>query len=135
MKKLHLMLTMFLLVTTSYALAGGQGSVKVPFDPDVGWVIINTTSSSKIIASAHLDDGLPNEEFSVTVRVRYEDGSTDVHSDIAVLSTNEMGKGNVQVQVEINPPPGSETIRRLAFRVRRAPDPLYLAVAWDIPLK
>jgi hypothetical protein len=135
MRKLHFFLAIFLVAITSNALAGGQGSIKIPFDPEVGWVIINTTASGKIMATAHLHEGLPNEEFSVSVRVRYEDGSTDVHQDIAVLSTNEKGKGNVQVQVEINPPPGSQTIRRFAFRARRAPQPLYLAVAWDIPLK
>ena len=135
MRKSHLILTLFLVAMTANALAGGQGATKVPFDPDVGWAIINTAASGKIIASAHLNDGLPNEVFSVSVRVRFEDGSTEVFADIATLSTNGEGKGNVQVQVEVNPPPGSQTIRRFALRVRRAPEPLYLAVAWDIPLK
>ena len=119
----------------THALAEGQGAVKVEFDPNVGWVIFNTTASGKLIASAHLDDGLPDEEFSVSVRVRYEDQSTDIFADIATLSTNGQGKGNVQVQVDINPPAGTSTLRRVAFRVRRAPNPLYVAVAWDIPLK
>ena len=135
MKKSPLIMTLLFVALTTNALAGGQGAIKVPFDPDVGWVILNTTASGKINASAHLENGLPNEEFSVSARVRYEDGSTDVFADIATLSTNGQGKGNVQIQVEVNPPPGSQTIRRFALRVRRAPDPLYLAVAWDIPLK
>ena len=135
MRKPHLIFTIFLAAVAVNALAGGQGAIKVPFDPDVGWAIINTAASGKIIATAHLNEGLPNEDFSVSVRVRYEDGSTEVYSDIAILSTNEEGKGNVQVQVEVNPPSGSQTIRRFALRIRRAPDPLYLAVVWDIPLK
>jgi len=109
--------------------------VKIPFDPDVGWVIFNTTGDGRIIATAHLDNGLPNEEFSVSVRIRYEDGTTDIYTDIATLTTNGQGKGHVQLQFDLDPPEGSTTLRRLAFRVRRAPDPLYLAVAWDVPLK
>lgn len=135
MSKPNLIMTFFLVAMAANALAGGQGAIKVPFDPDVGWAVINTAASGKIIASAHLNNGLPNEEFLVSVRVRYEDGSTDVFADIATLSTNGQGKGNVQIQVDVNPPPGSQTIRRFALRVRRAPNPLYLAVAWDIPLK
>jgi hypothetical protein len=122
-------------VLAPQALAGGQGTVRVEFDPAVGWVNLNTTGDGRLIATAHLDDGLPNEDFSVSVRVRYEDGSTDIFQDIATLSTNGQGKGNVQIQVDLNPPDGTTTLRRVAFRVRRAPDPLYLAVAWDIPLK
>jgi hypothetical protein len=125
---------LFVSLATS-ALAEGKGAVKIPFDPDVGWVILNTTADGKLIASAHLDNGLPNEQFSVSVRVRYEDQSTDVFEDIATLSTNGQGKGNVQVQVDVNPPAGTSTLRRVAIRVRKAPDPLYLAVAWDLPLK
>jgi len=135
MKKSPLIVTLLFVALTTSALAGGQGAIKVPFDPAVGWVILNTTASGKINASAHVEDGLPNEEFSVSVRVRHEDGSTELFTDIAILSTNGQGKGNVQVQVDINPPAGSQTIRRVAFRVRREPDPLYLAVAWDILLK
>jgi hypothetical protein len=115
--------------------AGGVGAVKVPFDPDVGWVILNTTASGKLNATAHVENGRPNEEFSVSVRVRYEDDTVDVFADIATLSTNGQGKGNVHIQVDIDPPADTDTLRRIAFRVRRAPNPLYLAVAWDIPLK
>jgi len=135
MKKSLVITTLLLIFLAANALAEGKGSVKVEFDPDVGWVILNTTASGKLIASAHLDNGLPNEEFTVSVRVRYEDQSTDVFADIATLSTNVQGKGNVQVQVDINPPAGSNTLRRVSIRVRRSPNPLYLAVAWDIPLK
>ena len=135
MKKSPLIVTLLFVALTTSALAGGQGAIKVPFDPAVGWVILNTTASGKINASAHIEDGLPNEEFSVSVRVRHEDGSTELFTDIATLSTNGQGKGNVQVQVDINPPAGSNTLRRVAIRVRRAPEPLYVAVAWDIPLK
>ena len=135
MKK-SLVITALLLVSLSTnALGEGKGAVRVEFDPDVGWVILNTTANGKIIASAHLDNGLPSEEYTVSVRVRYEDQSTDVFENIATLSTNGQGKGNVQVQVDINPPAGTNTLRRVAIRVRRAPNPLYLAVAWDIPLK
>ncbi len=135
MKKSLVITTLLLVFLAANALAEGKGSVKVEFDPDVGWVILNTTASGKLIASAHLDNGLPNEEFTVSVRVRYEDQSTDVFADIATLSTNMQGKGNVQVQVDIHPPAGSNTLRRVAIRVRRSPNPLYLAAAWDIPLK
>jgi hypothetical protein len=135
MKISQLIITLLFVTLTASALAGGQGAIKVPFDPDVGWVILNTTASGKINASAHLEDGLPNEDFSVSVRVRYGDGSTEIFPDIATLSTNGQGKGNVQVQVDINPPAGTQSIRRVAVRARRTPDPLYLAVAWDIPLK
>ena len=135
MKKPLVIITLLLMSLAANALAEGKGAIKVPFDPDVGWVILNTTASGKIIASAHLENGLPNEEYSVSVRVRYEDQSTDVLADIATLSTNGQGRGNVQVQVDIHPAAGSNTLRRVAIRVRRAPNPLYLAVAWDIPLK
>jgi hypothetical protein len=127
--------TLLMTALVGSASAEGVGSVKVPFDPDVGWVVLNTTASGKLIGSAHVHDGRPNTEFSISVRVRYEDGTVDVHQDIATLTTNDQGKGNAQVQVDINPPAGSTTLRRVAFRVRRAPQPLYVAVAWDIPLK
>jgi hypothetical protein len=135
MKKTPIIAMVFLLFVATLALADGKGSVKAPFDPDVGWVILNTAASGKLIVSAHLDSGLPEEEYSVSVRVRYEDGNTDIYSDLATLTTNGQGKGNVQVQVEVHPPAGSQTLRRVAVRVRKAPDPLYVAVAWDIPLK
>lgn len=135
MKTTLVIATMLCVSLAAGALAGGKGAVKVDFDPNVGWVILNTTADGKIIASAHLDNGLPNEEFSVNVRVRYEDQTIDIFEDVATLTTNSQGKGNVQVQLDINPPAGSTTLRRVAFRVRRAPNPLYLAVAWDIPLK
>lgn len=135
MKRSLVVTTLLFVFLAANALAGGQGAVKVQFDPDVGWVNLNTTASGTIIASAHIENGLPDEEYSVSVRIRYEDQSTDVFTDIAVLTTNGQGKGNIQVQVDINPPAGSNTLRRVAIRVRRAPDPLYVAVAWDIPLK
>ena len=135
MKRALVIAAVLFVVLATGAYAQGKGAVKIPFDPDVGWVIINTTGDGRLIANAHLDGGLPDEEFSVTVRVRYEDGNTDIFDDIATLVTNGQGKGNVQVQVDIHPPAGSGTLRRVAVRVRKAPDPLYLAVAWDLPLK
>lgn len=127
----------FLLVTclASGVLAAGIGSVQVPFDPEVGWAIVNTTASGGLVVVAHLESALPDEDFSVSLRVRYEDGNTDVFQDIAVLSTNDLGRGNVFVRVDTLPPEGSTTIRRVAVRVRRAPQPLYVAVAWDLTLK
>jgi hypothetical protein len=135
MKKLFVIAMMLLVSMPASALAGGGGAVKVAFDPDVGWALINTTGSDKVVVTAHLADGLPNEQYSVSLRVRYGDQSTDVFTDIATLVTNGQGQGNVQVQVEIAPPAGTDTLRRVAVRVRRAPNPLYVAVAWDIPLK
>mgnify|MGYP001828190394 CR=1 FL=1 len=135
MKRALVIAAVLFVVLATSAFAQGKGAVKIPFDPDVGWVIINTTGDGRLIADAHLDSGLPNEEFSVSVRVRYEDGNTDIFADIATLTTNGQGKGNVQVQVDINPAAGTNTLRRVAVRVRKAPDPLYLAVAWDLPLK
>jgi hypothetical protein len=119
------------------ASAQSEGAVKVPFDPDVGWVILNTTAGGMLNATAHVQNGLINEDFLVNVRVRYEDGTVDEHVEIATLSTNGEGNGNVELHVSINPPPGSTTLRRVAFRLRRPgpPNVLYLAVAWDIPLK
>ena len=117
--------------------AQGRGAVKVPFEPNVGWVTINSTASGKLNATAHLENGRPNETFSVTVRIRYEDGTMDQFADIATLSTNAQGKGNVQVQVDIKPSANFNSLRRVAIRVRRPgpPNILYLAVAWDLPLK
>lgn len=117
--------------------AEGEGAVKVEFDPGVGWVVLNTTASRTLTATAHLDNGLPNENFMINVRVRYQDGRVDEHVNIATLSTNGEGKGNVEVRVDIDPLAGSNTLRRVAFRVRRPGPPsiLYLAVARDIPLK
>ena len=119
------------------AYAQGGGAVKINLDPDVGWAIINTTASSKLNATVHLDNGRPNEDFSISIRVRYEDNSTVAFTDIATLSTNGQGKGNVQVKVDLDPPAGSTTLRRVAVRVRRPgpPNILYTAVAWDLPLK
>ena len=135
MKKTLAIVTLLCAAQAAGALAQGAGAVKIPFDPDVGWVVFNTTGDGRLIATAHLDDGLPNEEYSISVRVRYEDQSTDIFQDVATLTTNGQGKGNVQVQIDVEPPEGSTTLRRLAFRVRRAPNPLYVAVAWDVPLK
>ncbi len=135
MRKSLVITVMLFVALAANAHAEGKGAVKVDFDPNVGWVNLNTTANGQIIATAHLDNGLANEEYSVSVRVRYEDQTTEVFADIATLSTNGQGKGNVQVQVDINPPAGSKTLRRVAIRVRKAPDPLYVAVAWDVPLK
>jgi hypothetical protein len=117
--------------------AGGKGAVKTEFSPNVGWVILNTTAGGKLNATAHLDNGVPKEDFIVSVRIRYEDGSVDPFPEIATLSTNGQGRGTVQVQVDIDPPADSNTLRRVAFRVRTPSPPvvLYLAVAWDVPLK
>jgi hypothetical protein len=135
MKKSFVFATLLSVSLVVDAWAAGMGAVQIPFDPDVGWTNLITTASGRLIVLAHLDAGLPNEDFSVSVRVRYEDATVDVFQDIAVLSTNEQGKGNVFVLVNPNPPQGSTTLRRVAVRVRRAPNPLYLAVAWDLPLK
>ena len=138
--KTSLALTTLLIAALAFAAsvsAQGEGAVKVEFDPNVGWVILNTTASGTLNATAHLDNGVPNEDFTISVRIRHEDGSVDQHADIATLSTNGEGKGNVTIQVDIDPPAGSNTLRRVAFRVRRSgpPNILYLAVAWDVPLK
>jgi hypothetical protein len=119
------------------ALAAGQGTVKVDFEPNVGWVNLNTTGSGKLNATAHLDSGLVNEVFSVSIRVRYEDGTIIPWVAVATLRTNEEGIGNVHVPINIDPPPNSGALRRIAFRVRKTgPGGVtYIAVAWDIPLK
>ena len=129
-----------LIATLAFAASAfeeGEGAVKVEFDPNVGWVILNTTASGTLNATAHVSNGLPNEEFLVNVRVRYEDDTVAEFVQIATLTTNAEGNGNVHVQVDINPPADSNTLRRVAFRVRRPgpPSVLYVAVAWDIPLK
>ena len=134
MKKSLMIATMFMVLATQ-AFAEGKGAVKIEFDSGTGWVVLNTTANGKLVATAHVDNGLPNEEYSVGVRVRYENQATDIYADIAILRTNGQGRGNVQVQVEINPADGDETLRRVAVRVRRSPNPLYVAVGWDIPLK
>lgn len=130
-----------LLITTfafiASVSAGGKGAVRAEFSPNVGWVVLNPTASGKLNATAHLDNGLPNEEFTVSVRVRYQDGTVKVFPDIATLSTNGQGEGNAIVQVDIDPPAGSSTLRRVAFRVRRPgpPNIVYVAVVWDMFLK
>jgi hypothetical protein len=139
MKK-SLVLATLLIAAFAFAVsvsARGKGAVKAVFDPNVGWVSLNTTASGKLNATAHVEKGIPNEEFMVNVRVRYEDGTVDQFVAIATLSTNGQGKGNVHVEVDINPPADSSTLRRVAFRVRRPgpPNILYNAIAWDIPLK
>lgn len=136
MKKRSLLVTALLLVfLATTAWAQGKGAVKAEFDQGAGWVVINTTGSGKVIAAVHIDNGLPNEQYAVSVRIRYADQSTDVFADIATLSTNGQGTGNIQVQLDITPPPGTDTLRRVAVRIRRAPNPLYVAIAWDVPLK
>jgi hypothetical protein len=69
--------------------------------------------------------------------VRYEDGTVVPYTDIATLYTNEQGKGNIEVAVNIDPPQNSGTVRRVAVRLRRPgpPNVVYIAVAWDVPLK
>lgn len=118
-------------------IAGGKGTVKEGFDPDVGWVNVNTTASGKLNATAHLQGARPDTEFFVNVRVRYEDGTVDEHINIATLATNSHGNGNVQVQVAFDAPDGSTTLRRVAFRLRRPTPPnlLYVSTTWDVPLK
>jgi len=118
-------------------IAGGKGAIKEHFDPDRGWVNLNTTASGRLIATMHLQNGRPDTEFSLTVRLRYEDGSMEQFVNIATLTTNAQGKGNLQVQLDTNPSGDSTTIRRVAIRLRRPTPPnlLYLAVAWDVPLK
>jgi len=133
--KRYLVTIVLIAVVAIASVEAGQGAVRVPFDSGVGWVNLNTTASGRLIATAHVQGGLPDEQFFVSVRVRYEDQTTDIFADIAMLTTNRRGNGNVQVQVELNPPEGSTVLRRVAVRVRRAPNPLYLAVAWDLPLK
>jgi hypothetical protein len=139
MKK-SLVITTLLITTFAFVVsvsAGGKGSVKAEFSPNVGWVILNPTASGKINATAHLENGLPNENFTISVRVRYEDGSIGIFPDVATLSTNGQGQGNINVQVDIDPPAGSGTLRRVAFRVRRPgpPNIVYVAVVWDMFLK
>jgi hypothetical protein len=137
MKRTISIAALLVLLSVVIGFAQGNGAVKVDFDPPVGWVILNTTASGKLIATAHVDDGRPNEEFTISVRIRYEDDSNIAFTDIATLTTNGEGKGNVQVQLDLDPPAGSTTLRRVAFRARRPgpPNILYLAVAWDLPLK
>lgn len=117
------------------ALAGGNGAVTVPFDTNVGTVTINTTGSGRVIATGHLDNGRPNAEYSISLRIRYENGSNDPYPDIATFTTNGQGKGNFNVQVDTAPRPGDTTLRRVAVRVRNAPNDADIAVAWDVPLK
>lgn len=138
--KRSLIIATLLAASLAFAIgvyAEGKGAVKVEFDPNVGWAVFNTTASGKLNATAHIDNGRPNEEYTVSVRVRYEDENVEQFVDIATLTTNGQGNGNVHVQVDVNPPAGSTTLRRVAIRVRRPgpPNILYVAVAWDIPLK
>lgn len=135
MKKHIVIAGMIVTALLGQAFAGGQGSAKVPFDPDVGWAVLNTTGDGRLLATVHLEDARPDAEFSINVRVRYEDQSTEVFEEVAFLHTNGQGKGNAQVQVTVNPPEGSTTLRRVAVRVRRTPNPTYVAVGWDLPLK
>ena len=125
------------LVLATGALAAGQGTVKVDFEPNVGWVNLNTTGSGKLNCTAHLESALPDEIFSVSIRVRYEDGTIIPWVAVATLRTNGLGIGNVHVPINIDPPPDSGALRRIAFRVRKTgPGGVtYIAVAWDIPLK
>jgi hypothetical protein len=137
MKKLLFLTMMLIAVFSINAYAQGEGAVKVPFDPDVGWAIVNTTANGILNVTAHLENGRPNQDFSVSIRIRYEDASVVAFTDIATLSTNGQGKGNVQAKIELDPPADSSKLRRVAVRVRRPgpPNILYIAVAWDLPLK
>ena len=119
------------------AIDGGNGAIKERFDPDRGFVNINTTASGKLMGTIHLQGARPDSEFFVNVRVRYEDGTSDAFINIATLTTNSEGNGNAHVVVLPSPPGDDATLRRVAVRVRRTTPPnlLYLAVAWDVPLK
>jgi len=118
-------------------LDGGRGSVKEPFDPDRGFVNITTTASGKLMGTVHLQGARPDSEFFVNVRVRYEDDTSDAYINVATITTNSQGNGNAHVQVRPMPADSDATLRRVAFRVRKStpPNVLYLAVAWDVPLK
>ena len=138
--KRSLLLATLLIVASAVVVsvsAGGKGATKVPFDPNVGWAIVNTNDSNKLKVTAHLESGLPNEAFDVTLRVRYEDGTVVPYTDIATLYTNGQGKGNIEVIVNLDPPSNSGTVRRVAVRLRRPgpPNVVYIALAWDVPLK
>jgi len=43
--------------------------------------------------------------------------------------------GNGQVKVAVDPPEGSTTVRRVTVRVRRASNPVYVEVGWDLAMK
>ena len=138
--KRSLLLAALLIIASAVVVsvsAGGKSTVKVPFDPNVGWAIVNTNDSNELKVRAHLESGLPNEAFDVTLRVRYEDGTVVPYTDIATLYTNGQGKGNIEVIVNLDPPPNSGTVRRVAVRLRRPgpPNVVYIALAWDVPLK
>ena len=138
--KRSLLLATLLIVASAVVVsvsAGGKGAVKVPFDPNVGWAIVNTNDSNELKVTAHLGSGLPNEAFDVTLRVRYEDGTVVSYTDIATLYTNEQGAGNIEVIVNLDPQPNSGTVRRVAVRLRKPspPNVVYIALAWDVPLK
>ena len=138
--KRSLLLATLLIVASAVVVsvsAGGKGAVKVPFDPHVGWAIVNTNDSNELKVTAHLGSGLPNEAFDVTLRVRYEDGTVVSYTDIATLYTNGQGAGNIEVIVNFDPQPNSGTVRRVAVRLRRPgpPNVVYIALAWDVPLK
>lgn len=138
--KRSLLLATLLIVASAVVVsvsAGGKGAVKVPFDPNVGWAIVNTNDSNELKVTAHLGSGLPNEAFDVTLRVRNEDGTVVSYTDIATLYTNGQGAGNIEVIVNLDPQPNSSTVRRVAVRLRRPgpPNVIYIALAWDVPLK
>lgn len=135
MKKHIVIAAWIVAILVGQAFAGGQGAAKIPFDPDVGWAVMNTTGDGRLLATVHLDSARPDAEFTINVRVRYEDNSVEVFEEVATLSTNGQGKGNAQVRVDVHPPAGSTTLRRVAVRVRRTPNPTYVAVGWDLPLK
>lgn len=132
-----LVLTKDLVLPMVERLATPRGAVHEPFDPDRGWVNLNTTASGMLIGTAHLQGARPNAEFFVNVRVRYEDNTVEQFINVATLTTNEDGNGNANVHVNVMPNEGETTLRRVAFRVRKTtpPNVVYLAVAWDVPLK
>jgi hypothetical protein len=129
--------TILIAVIVIPGFAQGKGAVKTAFDPDVGWAIVNTTASGHLNVNAHVDNGRPNREFTVSVRIRYADGTVIPYKDIGILSTNGQGNGNFQGRMDIDPPADSDVIRRVAVRVRKPgpPNIVYVAVAWDVPLK
>ncbi len=67
-------------------------------DEVVGWIKANTTASGLLIVEVHLDQGDPLTWFDAFVTI----GDEMHEEDLAWLLTNDQGKGNTHIAVQLN---------------------------------
>ncbi len=86
---------------------GGGGEVPPVELETVGWAIANTTGAGELIILVNLTDGQPDAEYDVFVDVN----GLGNPEDVALLSTNDEGRGTVHLTLDLsNYPPTEDSV-------------------------